>query len=189
MKYIELRDESGLIVGAEAMESPNYLRYVARHNIFVGCTESQAQGIVSKDGNSIYALGGNELIKSVKDDIVLNAFFVDKDEYDRIDYLLNNSDDTSDTTENTEKTDSESQSQETSEVLTMAQLSAEIIGLKSEISSLKSSPQVNDEATVKFYETLSNSATNSIAKIRQAAQQYLDDTSNIAADTSAETTE
>ena len=128
-------------------------------------------------GRQIYALGGNELIKSVKDDIVLNAFFVDKDEYDRIDYLLKNFDDTSDTTENTENTDSEYQSQETSDVVTMAQLSAEIIGLKSEISSLKSSPQLNDEATVKFYETLSNSSTNSIAKIRQAAQQYLEDTS------------
>jgi mevalonate kinase len=38
----------------------------------------------------------------------------------------------------------------------------------------------NDEATQKFYETLSDSSTNSIAKIRAAAQQYLDDTAGVA---------
>lgn len=66
----------------------------------------------------------------------------------------------------------------TSEVLTLAQIAVQLSQLKRQVNQISMITPINDEATTKFYETLSSANTNSIAKIRQAAQQYLDDTSN-----------
>lgn len=48
-----------------------------------------------------------------------------------------------------------------------------------DINDYKAGLSTADNATREFFETLSSSETNSIAKIRAAAQKYLDDTSEV----------
>ena len=113
------------------------------------------------------------LFKRFRNDIVLSAFFIDKDEYDRLVYLSENPEQPKqdDIEENTDVVNNKQP-----EILTMAQVAIELQNIKADVANLQSSAPLNDDATVKFYETLSDSSTNSIAKIRAAAQQYLDDT-------------
>lgn len=177
MRYIALKTVDGTIVGVEAVDEPDFVRYSSRHDIFIGCTEKEAQGIVSPDGKSIYEIGNNEQLKSIRDDIVLNAFFIDKDEYDRLCFLFENSGSVDDYLNETEV--SSVPEEGPSEVITMLQLAENLESLKKEVANIKTLSPLNDEATIKFYETLSSSSTNSIAKIRNAAQQYLDDTAAV----------
>lgn len=178
MRYIKICDSSGTIVGVEKLDNPSFVKYVKRNDLFIGCVENQAQGIVSSDGKSIYMINNSNL-KSIKDDIVLNAFFVDEDEFERISFLLENSKSSSDDNSDINNPDAnkEPEDDSTSEVLTLAQVVVQLSKLQKQVEEMNMTSPVNDEATTKFYETLSSSSTNSIAKIRQAAQQYLEDTS------------
>lgn len=180
MRYIKLCDASGLVVGAEKLENPAFVKYIRRNDIFVGCLESQAQGIVSTNGNSIYIINNSNL-QSIKDDIVLSAFFIDEDEYERIMFLIEENENPSDNNSELNNTEGENISDDNnkSEMLTLAQVVVQLNQLERQVSQMSLATPVNDEATTKFYETLSSTNTNSIAKIRQAAQQYLDDTSSI----------
>lgn len=141
--------------------------------------EQQAQGIVSSDGNSIYIFNNSNL-QSIKDDIVLSAFFIDEDEYKRIMFLIEESKNqiNEDTKIDESEDNGNSDKNNTSEVLTLAQIAVQLSQLKRQVNQISMITPINDEATTKFYETLSSANTNSIAKIRQAAQQYLDDTSS-----------
>ena len=172
MKYMELVADNGTVISVAAVEQPNYVRYVKRHNIFVGCTEKEAEAVAVE--NQICYLADHEDLKSVKDDIILNAVFIDKDEYDRLSYLA-----TVEPEEAQGVGENEPGEQPTSpEVMSDLDVKLEVLKLKATVEEMQKgivSPSA-DEATVKFYETLSDSSTNSIAKIRAAAQQYLADT-------------
>ena len=156
MKYMELLADDGTVVGVAADEQPNYLKYIQRHNIFIGCREDEAQA-VSVD-NQICYLTGHEDIKGVRDDILLNAVFIDKDEYDRLEYLA------------TVEPETEEQ-QEAGESLPVEQGSSEVVlsdlDVKVELLKLRA----KDKATTQFLKTVMDPTTNSIAKIRAAAQE------------------
>lgn len=177
MRYIKLCDSSGTIVGVEKLDNPSFVKYVKRNDLFIGCVENQAQGIVSSDGNSIYIFNNSNL-QSIKDDIVLSAFFIDEDEYKRIMFLIEENKINEDTKIDESEDNGNSDKNNTSEVLTLAQIAVQLSQLKRQVNQISMTTPINDEATTKFYETLSSANTNSIAKIRQAAQQYLDDTSS-----------
>lgn len=130
--------------------------------------EQQAQGIVSSDGNSIYIFNNSNL-QSIKDDIVLSAFFIDEDEYKRIMFLIEENKINEDTKIDESKDSENSDKTNTSEVLTLAQIAVQLSQLKRQVNQISMTTPINDEATTKFYETLSSANTNSIAKIRQAA--------------------
>jgi hypothetical protein len=158
MKYMELLADDGTVVGVVAAEQPNYLRYVQRHDIFVGCTESEAQAVMID--NQICYLTGREGIRSVRDDILLNAVFIDKDEYDRLEYLATVE------PEPVEQEAGESEPVEqtgTETVMTDLDVKVELLKLRAK-----------DEATTRFFKTVMDPTTNSIAKIRAAAQQCID---------------
>lgn len=130
--------------------------------------EQQTQGIVSSDGNSIYIFNNSNL-QSIKDDIVLSAFFIDEDEYKRIMFLIEENKINEDTKIDESKDSENSDKTNTSEVLTLAQIAVQLSQLKRQVNQISMTTPINDEATTKFYETLSSANTNSIAKIRQAA--------------------
>ena len=162
-------ENAGVTVGAEAIENPVFMRLQKRRGILVGCTEQDAQGILSASGRSVYQLEGREeLPDTLEEKSEYTAYYTDQYEYDRLKYLSElPPDDEGDENENTEGTD------ETEHVISVAEVAAELDRVKAEIAALA---PVNDEATLRFYRTLSDSSTNSIAKIRAAAQQYIDDT-------------
>lgn len=158
MKYMELLADDGSVIGVVATEQPNYLRYVQRHDIFIGCTETEAQAVAVD--NKICYLTGHEDIKSVRDDILLNAVFIDKDEYDRLEYLATAEPETEDQQEAGE---SESVVQGSSgEVLSDLDVKVELLKLRAK-----------DEATTQFFKTVMDPNTNSIAKIRAAAKECM----------------
>lgn len=55
MLYIKILS-GGEIVGAEAHDTPAYVKYQTRNHVIVRCSEQDAQGILSKDGAEIYQL-------------------------------------------------------------------------------------------------------------------------------------
>lgn len=55
MLYVKILD-GGEIVGAEALDTPAYVKYQTRNHVIVRCSEQDAQGILSKDGAEIYQL-------------------------------------------------------------------------------------------------------------------------------------
>lgn len=55
MLYVKILD-GGEIVGAEALDAPAYVKYQTRNHVVVRCSELDAQGILSKDGDEIYQL-------------------------------------------------------------------------------------------------------------------------------------
>lgn len=174
MRYMELMSDNGSIVSVVAVDEPNFLRYIPQQDIFVGCREDEA--IAVGFDNTICCLDGHEDIKGVRDNIILNAVFIDEDEYNRLSYLAS-VEEGGVSDENDEVTQDNGMGET---ILTDLEYKIEVLRLKEQVEELQkngvASP-VNDEATQRFYETLSSSSTNTIAKIRAAAQQYLDDTS------------
>lgn len=55
MLYVKILD-GGETVGAEALDTPAYVKYQTRNKVIVRCSEQDAQGILSKDGAEIYQL-------------------------------------------------------------------------------------------------------------------------------------
>lgn len=55
MLYVKILD-GGEIVGAEALDTPAYVKYQTRNHVIVRCSELDAQGILSKGGDEIYQL-------------------------------------------------------------------------------------------------------------------------------------
>ena len=174
MRYMELVALDGTIVGVVSEEQPNFLRYSHSVNLFLGCTETEADSVMID--NQICYLNGHEELQSVRDDIFLNAVFIDEDEYNRLSYLAS-VEEGGVSDENDEVTQDNGMDET---ILTDLDYKVEVLRLKEQVEELQkngvASP-VNDEATQRFYETLSSSSTNTIAQIRAAAQQYLDDTS------------
>jgi hypothetical protein len=158
MKNMELLADDGTVVGVAAVEQPNYLKYIARHDIFVGCREDEAQAVMID--NQICYLTGHEGIRSVRDDILLNAVFIDKDEYDRLEYLA---------TVEPEPVEQETGESEPVEQTTVETVMSDL-DVKVELLKLRA----KDEATTQFFKTVMDPSTNSIAKIRAAAQQCID---------------
>lgn len=165
MVYIKVQ-HNGVIVGAEAIEEPGYVRN--QKDGIIRCTLPTAQGIIAGDGSRIYQLADREALTGVEYEL-LSASFVDVTEYERL------SEEISAPEEETGESEQEQQSE--SEVMSDLDMKVELLNLRSEVDMLKQGP-IQDEATTRFYQTLSDSSTNSIAKIRAAAQQYLDDTAH-----------
>lgn len=172
-------ESAGVTVGAEAIENPVFLRLQKRRSILVGCTEKEAQGIQSVSGNSVYQLEGREEIPAeIENKSEYVAFYTDEYEYERLRYLSELPADT-ESDENTNDSGEIPEQQENEHILSLAEVSAELNKVKAEMANLSVISPVNDEATLTFYRTISDSSTNSIAKIRAAAQQYLDDTAAV----------
>lgn len=55
MLYVKILS-GGEVVGAEALDTPAYVKYQTRNHVVVRCSELDAQGILSKDGDEIYQL-------------------------------------------------------------------------------------------------------------------------------------
>lgn len=55
MLYVKILS-GGETVGAEALDTPAYVKYQTRNHAIVRCSETDAQGILSKDGDEIYQL-------------------------------------------------------------------------------------------------------------------------------------
>lgn len=165
MIYLKLQRDDGTIVGVEKHENPNYVCYQERNNLIIVCQEKDAQGIMSKNGAAIYQLNDKPLLRGTEETL-LSAFIIDKYEYEMLENQFKDV---------PAEEESETSDENISKTLTMAELTAEVEKLKAQIAAFPSST-VNDEATVKFYTTLSEPTTNSIAKIRAAAQSYLDET-------------
>lgn len=78
------------IVGAEAIESPAYVKYQARNKVIVRCSELDAQGILSKDGSEIYQLQEKEALP----DEYRTAVPISMAEFDELGYADNDTEDT-----------------------------------------------------------------------------------------------
>ena len=159
MKYIELLTADRTIVSVISTEQPSFVKYVRRNNIFVGCRENEAEAICID--NQIACLPGHEYIKSVRDDVILDAIFIDQFEYDRLNYLASTKEDEEPQVNDTEQSTTEN-------IMSELDFKVELVKLK--------------EATNKYFKTVSDPSTNSIAKIRAAAQQSLEGTSTSAED-------
>ena len=134
MRYMELIADDGTVVGVAEVETPCFVRYVERHDSFIGCKENDAQAVIV--GDHICCLTGHEDIKSVKDDIVLNAIFIDKDEYDRLEYL-DNLEPSPDEPEDDEPVEPEDD--------TKLDIKVELIRLRTEVNDLKRANSEKDE--------------------------------------------
>lgn len=134
----------------DVLSNLEFIVHQKNNNINVIGKKSEAFGVLSSDSNEIYAVCGMKTPPDGNYRTVTLAV-IDSIEYESLNKELNNSDSNTSSEENPEVTDTE--------LSTTQQGSVEVTpGLQ------------------KFFETVANSDTNSIAKIRQAAQQYLDDT-------------
>lgn len=158
MKYMELLADDGTVVGVAAEEQPNYVKYIARHDIFIGCREDEAQAVMIVD--QICYLTGHEDLRSVRDDIILNAVFIDEYEYERLIYLAT--------------AEPEPVEQGAGEGEPVEQTAAESVMTDLEVRVELLKLRAKDEATTRFFKTVMDPSTNSIAKIRAAAQQCID---------------
>lgn len=57
MLYVKILS-GGEVIGAEALDTPAYVKYQTRNHVVVRCSELDAQGVLSKDGAEIYRLDG-----------------------------------------------------------------------------------------------------------------------------------
>lgn len=114
------------MIGLEAIDSPVYVM-LQKNNVVVRCLEPMAQGIVSLDGSEIYQLDGKT---SLGDGYSL-AVPITLAEYDEL--AANYEDDT-----DTEDTDPEiPEGTEEGDVLTRAELTAEVAALKEQLAAAK----------------------------------------------------
>lgn len=171
MVFIKLKNSEGTVVSVEAVSDESWAKYQQKNNIIIRCPQHEAEGIYNYNGSKVYQL--NERNEMHGEDVVtgLIAIVIPEWEYEN---LLNEIE-----VPAVEEAD-ESVIEKTSEekVISNSDLYLMVSELKGEVDNLKNGP-VNDEATTRFYQTLSDTSTNSIAKIRAAAQQYLDDTSTL----------
>lgn len=175
-KYIKLfsQDNSSVILGVEKIDEPMYIKWQEKHKALLLCPEKEAQGILSVNGKSKYQLENKEQIPSGEE--LLVASFIDEYDYELLYNKIGAP--TDDDTESEEETNNNG---DDNKVLAYNDLVQKVFELEKTINTAPSGAStVTDEATQKFMATISNSETNSIAKIRAAAQQYLDDTSNFA---------
>jgi flagellum-specific peptidoglycan hydrolase FlgJ len=190
MIYLKLLlPNTNTVVGTEKINVPTYIKWQERNQITIICSEQEAQGISSADGSKEYQLADKEPMGVEVD---LNAVFISEEEYEALSSGLDvpekqpepetpiqeievPSDDEEESNDDIQQEEQEPEEK----IMTATEMRLAIAELQSDVENLKQSPSspVNDVATIKFYETLSDSSTNSIAKIRAAAQQYLDDTS------------
>lgn len=168
IKHIKLFSTDGQIVGVEKINEPEFVQWLESAQQITRCEEREAQGIISADNSTIYQLDNKQKIES--SEVSLTASFIDEIEYD---CLVNQFDDPK------EEIPEELPDEEKKKYMTAPEMRARIIALEKAVTEGNGSPIINDEATANFYKTLADSSTNSIAKIRAAAQQYLDDTSNM----------
>lgn len=114
------------MIGLEAIDSPVYVM-LQKNNVVVRCLEPMAQGIVSLDGSEIYQLDGKT---SLGDGYSL-AVPITLAEYDEL--AANYEGDT-----DTEDTDPEiPEGTDETEVLTRAELTAEVAALKEQLAATK----------------------------------------------------
>jgi hypothetical protein len=170
--YLKLQSTDNTIVAVEEITDPAYVCYQARNGIIIRCTEKEAQGIMSANGQTIYQLADKARLQGIEETL-LDAFLIDEFEYETLKNKIEMPPE--------ETTDTDGNNADSDTVLTMGELVTSINQLREAIAKYTTAERTdNDEATQKFYETLSDSSTNSIAKIRAAAQQYLDDTAGVA---------
>ena len=134
----------------DVLSNLEFIVHQKNNNITVIGKKSEAFGVLSSDSNEIYAVSGMKTPPDGNYRTVTLAV-IDSIEYESLNKELNNSN----SSQYSEAQPSTSDAVEN----TIKQDTGEVTpGLQ------------------KFFETVANSDTNSIAKIRQAAQQYLDDT-------------
>jgi hypothetical protein len=168
MKHIKLLlPTDHTVVGVAVVDNESFV--CVQEGALIRCTEQEAQGIITDGGKTIYQLDNKPPISIESVEIKLNASFISKSDFEDLSVILSSNDVQ---IENPEENDIDDNNQKT---LTMAKLAADIESIKEQVSAI-SVAFVNDEATKRFYTTLSNPETNSIAKIRAAAQSYLDET-------------
>ena len=165
MKHIKIlsKVDNTTVIGAERLENTIYVKYQERNNCIVICSEKEAQGIMTADEKHICQLDNKPLMESNEIDFV--ASFISEAEYDE---LILNLDDPQ------EEPPEESTEEEKSDYMTAAVMRQRIIDLEQRLQG--GAMSVNDDATQNFMATLADPSTNSIAKIRAAAQSYLDET-------------
>lgn len=119
MLYVKILD-GGEVVGAEALDTPAYVRYQTRNHVIVRCSELDAQGILSKDGDEIYQLQGKDTLPGEHKTAVPISMM----EYDELGY------------EDSEDTDPVVPDEGTP-VMTRAELTAKVQELEEQLSAAK----------------------------------------------------
>lgn len=61
MLYISIVGDNENSIGVEAIVDPVFVKYQMKHNMFICCEQSEAQGIVSGNGENIYRLVDEEV--------------------------------------------------------------------------------------------------------------------------------
>lgn len=123
MLYVKILS-GDMVIGAEAIESPAYVKYQERNAILVRCSEPQAQGIISKDGSDIYQLQGKDSLPGEYS----TAVPITMAEFDELGYADNDTEDTDpDVPDDTDE----------SKILTRAELTEKVLALEDELTAAK----------------------------------------------------
>ena len=170
MVFIKIKNSEGTVISVEAVSDESWAMYQQKNDLIIRCPQQEAEGIYNFNGSKVYQLADRNEIHG--EDVVpgLTAAVIPEWEYDN---LLNEIE--APAVEELEELAGNETPEE--KVFSNADLYLMVSELRDEVDTLKQGP-IQDEATTRFYQTLSDSSTNSIAKIRAAAQQYLDDTSS-----------
>lgn len=112
MLYVKIIS-GGEVVGAEAIDTPAYVKLQARNKVIVRCSELYAQGILSKAGDEIYQLQNKDALPGE----YRTAVPISMAEFDELGYADNDTEDTDPVVP--DDTDE-------SEILTRAELTAKV---------------------------------------------------------------
>lgn len=153
------------VLGVQRLEKPMYVKFQQRNACIINCTEKEAQGVMTADERHICQLDNKPVMES--DEVKFIASFISEAEYDELVVEL---------ADPPEELPAELPEEERSGKMTAPEMRERILELEAIVKG--GAMAVNDEATQNFMATLSSSETNSIAKIRAAAQQYLEDTAS-----------
>lgn len=119
MLYVKILS-GDTVIGAEVIESPGYVKHQIRNNILVRCPEPEAQGIISKDGSTVYQLQGKETLSGDHNIAVPITLM----EYDELGF------------EDTEDTDPVVPDEDTP-VMTRAELTEKVLAMEDELAAAK----------------------------------------------------
>lgn len=146
MVYLKIQNADGTIIGVEEIKDPSYVCYQKRNNIVILCSEKEAQGIQSVNGNTIYQIHGKEKLQGIEETL-LDAFFIDDFEYE---VLKNKIGDMPDDTD----TETDGSENEEDKVLTSVELAQRVVALEKALTAEQQRNDMLEECILEMSEAV-----------------------------------